>query len=162
MALFISRCDTCSYQFLMPTKTWFGKDAITYQSILDDALVMLLLHDFFLHFNVIILILYCFLKILYFVLFYFQVVHSSLYYSFTCFNCFLMTMLNLQMVQSRHFILERSSSVLGILITWNGYSCELGQINQLQTSLILTERSDTNSHSLISLISNSTWLQKFT
>jgi len=59
------------------------------------------------------------------------------------------------MAQNPHFIPERSSSVLGILITWNGYSCELEQINQLQMSLILTERSNTNSQFLVSFISKS-------
>lgn len=80
-----------------------------------------------------------------------SICNDAFIFNCTCLNCFMKTK-NLQMVLILHFILERSSSVLGILIIWNGSSCESGQINQLQTSLILTKRSNTSSHFLISLI----------
>lgn len=42
-----------------------------------------------------------------------------------------------------------------MLINRNGYSCESGQINLLQMSLILTRRSSTDSYFLVSIISQS-------
>ena len=118
-----------SVSTLVPTIKWVEKDGALV-TLIDDVI-------------------FCFNSILFVFSFFKSTVHSLFYFNFTCFNCLL------QMAQNPHFILERSSSVLGILITWNGYSCELEQINQLQMSLILTERSNTNSQFLVSFIPKS-------
>lgn len=59
-----------------------------------------------------------------------------------------MKIYNLQKVQTPCFILERSSSVPGMVIKMNGYSSESEQTSQLPMTSILTRRSFTNSFDL--------------